>query len=138
MISKNTALLDRWKLYLPVAGSGRERERSGVDLVLGPSIVGEPGSACTQTYLAAGPFDSEQAAQSVASYMRTRLARFLIALRKPSQHVFRAMYQWVPQQEWNRLWTDAELFTKYGITDEEAAYIESLIRPMDSNDDPTD
>ena len=42
-ISKNTPLIDTWKLFLPVAGSGRERERSGVDLVLGPPLLGEPG-----------------------------------------------------------------------------------------------
>ena len=42
-ITKNTHLIDVWKLFLPVAGSGRERERSGVDLVLGPSILAGPG-----------------------------------------------------------------------------------------------
>ncbi len=54
-IEKNAHLIDVWKLFLPVAGSGRERERSGIDLVLGPSLIGEPGSVCTQTYLVAGP-----------------------------------------------------------------------------------
>jgi site-specific DNA-methyltransferase (adenine-specific) len=73
-INKNSHLIDVWKLFLPVAGSGRERERSGMDLVLGPPIVGEPGSVCTQTYLVAGPLGSEGEAQSVESYLRTRLA----------------------------------------------------------------
>ena len=59
-INKNSHLIDVWKLFLPVAGSGRERERSGVDLVLGPPILGEPGSVCTQTYLVAGPLSSRR------------------------------------------------------------------------------
>lgn len=131
-IKKNTHLIDVWKLFLPKTGSGRERERSGVDLVLGPPILGEPGSVCTQTYLAAGPLKSKAEAQSVESYLRTRLARFLVSLRKPSQDVFRSMYRWVPVQAWDRPWTDADLYTKYGITKEEQALIECMIRPMEA------
>lgn len=133
-VVKNVALVDVWKLFLPVAGSGRERERSGVDMVLGTSMVGEPGSVCTQTYLVAGPLASQHEAESAASYLRTRLARFLVSLRKPAQHVFRSMYRWVPIQSWDRTWTDAELYEKYGITADEQAYIESMIRPMEAAD----
>jgi len=134
-IIKNSHLIDVWKLFLPVAGSGRERERSGVDLVLGPPIVGEPRSVCTQTYLVAGPLNSKVEALSVASYLRTRLVRFLVSLRKPAQHVFRGMYRWVPVQSWDRTWTDAKLYKKYGITTDEITFIESMIRPMAESDE---
>lgn len=134
-ITKNAKLIDTWKVYLPKTGSGRERERSGVDLVLGPSILGEPGSVCTQTYLVAGPVNSRGEAESVQSYLRTRFARFLVSLRKPSQDVFRSMYRWVPLQVWDRTWTDAELYAKYGITADEQHFIESMIRPMEPSDD---
>ncbi|WP_288039366.1 Eco57I restriction-modification methylase domain-containing protein [Acidiphilium sp.] len=129
-ITKNSQLIDVWKLFLPVAGSGRERERSGVDIVLGPPIIGEPGSVCTQTYLVAGPLNSMDEAESIVSYLQTRLARFLVSLRKPAQHVFRGMYRWVPVQQWSKKWTDAALYQKYGITDDEVAFIEQMIRPM--------
>jgi site-specific DNA-methyltransferase (adenine-specific) len=136
-INKNEHLIDVWKLFLPVAGSGRERERSGVDLVLGPSLLGEPGSVCTQTYLVAGPLRSKAEAKRIESYLRTRLARFLISLRKPAQHVFSSMYRWVPVQPWDRTWTDAELYKKYKLTKDQIAFIESMIRPMgeDENDE---
>ena len=129
-IIKNSNLIDTWKVLVPKTGSGRERERSGFDLVLGPSIMAGPASACTQTYLVAGPLDSQTAAASVQSYLRTRFARFLVSLRKPSQDVFRSTYKWVPLQSWDRSWTDEELFGKYGLTGEETAFIESTIRPM--------
>jgi site-specific DNA-methyltransferase (adenine-specific) len=132
IIQKNLHLIDSWKLFLPVAGSGRERERTGVDIVLGPSIVGEPGSVCTQTYLVAGPFQTEDEAKSVASYLKTRVTRFLISLRKPAQHVFRGMYRWVPIQTWDRTWTDEHLYEKYALSDGEIDFIESMIRPMDA------
>lgn len=134
-ITKNSHLIDVWKLFLPVAGSGRERERSGVDLVLSPPIVGEPGSVCTQTYLVAGPLSSKVEAESVESYLRTRLARFLISLRKPAQHVFSGMYRWVPVQAWDRIWTDVALYKKYGITKDERAFIEGMIRLMGKDDE---
>jgi site-specific DNA-methyltransferase (adenine-specific) len=134
-VTKNEHLIDVWKLFLPVAGSGRERERSGVDLVLGPPLLGEPGAVCTQTYLVAGPLRSQKEAKSVESYLRTRLVRFLISLRKPAQHVFRSMYRWVPVQPWNRTWTDADLYKKYGISKSEITFIESMIRPIGEADD---
>ena len=87
-------------------------------------MLGEPGSVCTQTYLVAGPLSSKAEAKSVESYLRTRFARFLVSLRKPSQDVFRSMYRWVHTQPWDRTWTDAELYKKYGITKEEQAFIE--------------
>jgi site-specific DNA-methyltransferase (adenine-specific) len=134
-INKNSHLIDVWKVFLPKTGSGREREKSGVDLVLSPPILGEPGSICTQTYLVAGPLNTKVEAESVASYLRTRLARFLISLRKPSQDVFRGMYRWVPVQQWDQTWTDAALYKKYGITNDEIAFIENMIRPMGEGDE---
>jgi site-specific DNA-methyltransferase (adenine-specific) len=129
-VRKNTHLIDVWKVLVPEAGSGRESERSGTDVVLGPPIVAEPGSVCTQTYLAIGPLTSREEAGSVDSYLRTRFLRFLVSLRKISQHAMRSVYTWVPQQTWDREWTDAELYAKYGITEEEQAYIAERIREM--------
>jgi site-specific DNA-methyltransferase (adenine-specific) len=37
----------------------------------------------------------------------------------------------VPQQSWDRTWTDADLYEKYGITDDEVTFINSMIRPME-------
>lgn len=43
------------------------------------------------------------------------------------------MYSWVPQHPWDREWTDEELYAKYELTEDEIAFIESMIRPMDFN-----
>jgi site-specific DNA-methyltransferase (adenine-specific) len=37
-------------------------------------------------------------------------------------------------QTWDRKWTDADLYAKYHLTDEEIAFIESMIRPMELDD----
>lgn len=126
-IRKNTHLIDCWKVLIPEAYG----ERGAIPAyVLGPTIVAPPGSICTQTYLVAGPFASESEATSVQHYAMTRLFRFLVSLRKITQHALRSTYSWVPQQAWDVVWTDESLYEKYGITEEEVAFIEAMVRPM--------
>ncbi|MBK7350774.1 MAG: Eco57I restriction-modification methylase domain-containing protein [Gemmatimonadetes bacterium] len=130
-IRKNTHLIDSWKVLLPEAYG----ERGAIPaLVLGPSIVAPPASVCTQTYLVAGPLASRKVAASLQSYTRTRFFRFLVSLRKITQHALRSTYSWVPQQTWDRSWTDEALYAKYGITRKEQVYIESQVRTMNLDD----
>ena len=129
-VTKNTHLVQAWKVLIPKAGSGREREKSGVDLVLGPPLVASPGSVCTLTYVVAGPLNTKKEAESVEAYLKTRLLRFLVSLRKISQDAPRGVYQFVPQQTWDRQWTDDMLYQKYGISKNEIEFINSMIRPM--------
>jgi len=127
-VPKSGHLVDHWKLLVPKAYG----ERGAVPAnVLGPTQIAGPPSVCTQTFLFFF-VDSEDAAKSLQSYTRTRFFRFLVSLRKITQDVTRATYTWVPQQSWDRTWTDAELYKKYGITKEEQAYIESMVRELAS------
>ncbi|MBM4263540.1 MAG: restriction endonuclease [Deltaproteobacteria bacterium] len=131
-IRKNLHLIDSWKVLLPEAYGDR-----GVvpAVVLGPPMVAPPDSVCTQTYLVAGPLASKKAAISFQSYSWTRFFRFLVSLRKITQHALRSTYSWIPQQTWDRTWTDEELYAKYGITKKEQAYIESQVREMNNDDE---
>jgi site-specific DNA-methyltransferase (adenine-specific) len=130
LIRKNAGSLDQWKVLVPEAyGAGETFPHQ----ILGKEVVAPPPSACTQSYLTVAPFDSEKAARSFASYYRTRLFRFLVSLRKITQHALRSTYSWVPQQAWDKTWIDDELYQKYGIEPEEIAYIESMIRPMETD-----
>jgi site-specific DNA-methyltransferase (adenine-specific) len=62
----------------------------------------------------------------------------LILLHKPSQHVTRKVYTFVPKQDWSKKWTDADLYAKYGITAKEIAFIEKVVRPLDVSSDADD
>jgi site-specific DNA-methyltransferase (adenine-specific) len=97
--------------------------------IIGKPFVVGPRTACTQTYLVIGLFNSTDEAQRVRSYLSTRFARFLISLRKITQHTKPDTYLWVPQQTWDRNWTDEMLYEKYGITKGEIAFIDRMIRP---------
>ena len=41
------------------------------------------------------------------------------------------VYHFVPLQDFSEPWTDEKFYAKYGITPDEQAYIESLIKPME-------
>ena len=100
-------------------------------MVLGRPLISEPPSVCTGSYL----FffcDSEREAASIASYYSTKFFRFLVSLRKITQDAFRPMYAWAPQQPWDQIWTDQKLYEKYGLSESEIEYVESVIRPMES------
>ena len=128
-ITKSKHLIDTWKLLVPAAGSGLDRDKSGSDIVLGRSMIVPSPSVCTQSFLFFF-VDTQEKAESLQSYYKTRFFRFLVSLRKISQHATHSTYSWVPMQSWDRIWIDAELYEKYDISEAEQSYIETIIRPM--------
>lgn len=130
-ISKNIKTKDLHKVYIPAAGG------SGTDSqVLGIPFYGEPNSVCSQTYLVIGynpelhNFTKEQC-ENIISYIKTRFFRYLVSIKKKTQNGPRGVYQFVPIQDFNEEWTDEKLYKKYGLTQEEIDFIESMIRPME-------
>ena len=130
LIRKNTHLIDSWKVLAPKAGPGNSGGHVLPDAVLGKPTVAEANSVCTQTWIVAGPFELEMQAKIVSRYLQTSFVRFLVSLRKVSQDAMKGVYRWVPQQDWSQSWTDELLYAKYGITEDEIAFIDSMIRPM--------
>lgn len=123
-IPLNDPWVDEWKVLMTaVQGTSAAIETK----YLSKPIIAGPGMACTETYLVAGRFSSEQAAHHYASYLRTRFARFLVSLRKGTQHATRDVYAFVPDVPLDRDWTDAELYARYDLTTSEIAFIESQV-----------
>jgi len=130
-IDKSKKLIDKWKVMIPQAyGAGEGIPHQ----ILGQPFVAPKPSVCTQTYLFVY-VDTKKAAESVESYVRTRFLRFLVSLRKITQHATRSTYTWVPQQTWDRIWTDKELYKRYGLDKDEISFIESRVRPMEASDE---
>ena len=100
-------------------------------LVIGKPFIGEVNSCCSETYLMIGPFDTTNECENVMSYIRTKFFRFLVLLRKNTQHATSKVYQFVPLQDFSHPWTDEMLYKKYCLTEDEIAFIESMIRPME-------
>lgn len=130
-VASGKALIDKWKIFVSYAAPGTGNKDSYPHRVISTPFLGEPGSISTETYLAIGPFDSKEEAESALSYLSCRLTRLLIQLRKASQHVTSRVYGFVPVQEWTKQWTDSDLYAKYRLTDEEIAFVEKVVRPME-------
>ncbi len=127
-ITANAAWIDEWKVLMTaVQGTSAAVETK----FLSKPIIAGPGTACTETYLVAGHFSSEADARNYAKYLRTRLVRFLVSLRKSTQHATRDVYAFVPDLPLNEDWTDAKLYNRYGLAADEIAFVESQIAEHD-------
>jgi site-specific DNA-methyltransferase (adenine-specific) len=99
--------------------------------IISKPIIAEPMSCCTETYLVVGIYRNRILAENMVTYMQTRFFRFMMSLIKNTQNIARGVFAFVPTQDFSVSWTDEKLFKKYGITEKEIEFIDSLIRPMD-------
>lgn len=129
-VSTGLELIDKWKIFMGYAAPGTGNKDTYPHRIISTPFLGEPGSISSETYLCIGPFESKSQAESALSYLCCRLTRLLILLHKPSQHVTRKVYSFVPKQKWTIQWSDKELFRRYGITKNEVAFIEKVVRPL--------
>ncbi len=131
-LPKNEGTKDIYKVFIPAAGgSGND------DVILGKPFLGEANSVCSQTFLVIG-YDpvkhnfTKEECNNIISYIKTRLFRYLVSIKKKTQNGPRGVYQFVPLQDFSKPWTDEAFYKKYGFTTEEIEFIESMIRPMDN------
>lgn len=93
--------------------------------VLGPDEV------CTHSYFVIGNWDNSQIAENALSYLKTRFVRFLMLLCISGFGLSKLVFQFVPMQDFSKPWSDEELYKKYGLSEDEILFIESMIKPMD-------
>ncbi len=128
LISQNLDWIRKPKIMISEAyGAGDEYPHQ---IINKPFIPKNP-SCCTETYLVVGPFKGENETSNALSYMKTRFFRFMVMLRKNTQHGTKKVYSLVPIQDFSKPWTDEKLYKKYNLTQDEIAFIESMIRPME-------
>ena len=131
-LTKNQEWINKYKIYITKAyNAGDDYPHQ----ILNKPIFGDKGTCCTETYIVLGPFESEKITNNVISYVCTKFFRFLVSLKKISQDATQRVYEFVPMQDFTKTWIDAELYEKYGLTEEEIAFIESMIKPMELGGD---
>ena len=126
-IISNHQWIDKWKVLTSNgygAGEGYPHQ------ILGVPIIAEPNSACTETYIVCGVFETELEAKNFEAYMRTKFFRFLVALRKNTQHVTQSKFRFVPKLDMKHSWSDEQIYSEFRLTTEEIAFIDSIVREM--------
>lgn len=132
LVSDKEKLVDRFKVIITYAMSGGNKPGAEGDYqIISSLMVLNPKEVCTETYLVIGDFDNREEAKNMVSYIKTKFLRFLLLQSLTSIHITKGCFQFVPLQDFSKPWTDEELYKKYNLTEEEIAFIESMIRPME-------
>lgn len=136
-IKKNEQAISKYKVFIPGGyGAGETFPHQ----ILGKPEVAERNSVCSQSYLYIG-FDTKEEANHMSIYIKTRFFRALVAAIKITQSAPSSVYRFVPLQDftdksdidWSKSIAeiDQQLYKKYNLSDEEIAFIESMIKPME-------
>lgn len=140
-----TASVDYVNAYNVITGkalSGHlgETDENGQVKVLATTKVIAPNEVCTESYIAIGKFDTDIEAINAYKYLCTKFSRFLLLQALPTLDIRKERFIFVPMQDftassdidWNKSIEeiDTQLYIKYHLSDEEIAFIESMIKPM--------
>jgi len=128
-ILNNLTLKDEIKVLVSKASPGGDEYPHSI---LGRPFLAPRDSVSTETYLVVDCPKSVVAGENLISYMETRLFRFLVSLIKNTQNISKGSFAFVPVQDFSEPWTDEKLHKKYGISGDEIAFIESMIRQLGS------
>ena len=143
LVPINKDKINKWKViasYLTAEHAG-QTDSNGQKRILSSLDILKPGEICTETYLVLDALGTEEEANALFKYMKTQLVRFLIAQLAATQHLSKDKFAFVPLQDFTSSsdidWSkpvadiDRQLYKKYGLTDEETAFIERTIKPME-------
>jgi site-specific DNA-methyltransferase (adenine-specific) len=125
-------MIDQWKIIISrlSAEHAGQPDKNGQFKILSTMEKIPPKTICSETYLVAGSFDSEDEADNFMAYLKTKFARFLLAQIAMTQQISKATFAFVPTQDFTKQWTDEELFKKYKLNSEEIAFINNMIKEM--------
>lgn len=136
-ITVGKEMIDKWKVITSKVSYDHAGlpDNNGMRRVFSIIDILPPGTICTETYLVVGCFKNEKTAINLADFLRTRFVRFLVAQRSFSQDIFKDKFLFVPLLDMNTKWSDEKLYKRYGLTKKEIEFIESKIRPMETNNE---
>jgi len=132
-VNKNQDAIPKYKLFFTTSYSTNAINPPQV-------IVGNPNEVCTETFLLIGPFNTQAEQLNCKKFFDTTFFKILLFFGRGTMQVSKDVFRFVPLQDftegsdidWSRSVAeiDAQLYAKYGLTDEEIAFIESMIKPM--------
>lgn len=138
IIKAHLEWIDKWKVFVPRANNiGTELNDDNLN-----AFVEGPNTVCTEAYISVGGDENlnEVSANNLAIYLMTKFARFMHRQAKASHDASSKTYFFIPLQDFTTLsdidWSqsidniDEQLFTKYGLTDDEKQHIRISIKEM--------
>ena len=104
------------------------------DSTVPPQIIyGQPGEISTETFLRIGPFQTQKECKNCLAYMTGKFFRALLFFNRIAKNSSQQTFSLIPLLDFNKGWTDKELYQKYELTQSEIDFIEQQIKPMDND-----
>lgn len=135
-VTKNIELFNRFKILISKSAGAPHTDKR----VIGEPYIGVRKTACTDSLIPIGDFDTLEEAENLQKYIKTKFLRFLVSLVKSSQNTTQIVYRFVPMQDFTEKsdidWSksineiDEQLFDKYGLSIEEKEHIKTAIKEM--------
>ncbi|MGU8835447.1 Eco57I restriction-modification methylase domain-containing protein [Clostridium perfringens] len=133
-VVKNRDLFERYKVFISKSAGNPNSDSK----VIGHPYIGYPYSACTDSLIPIGNFETLEEAENLSKYLQTKFLRFLVSILKSSQNVCQIVYKFVPMQDFSNNsdlnWhstideIDEQLYLKYGLSTEEISHINETIK----------
>jgi site-specific DNA-methyltransferase (adenine-specific) len=126
-ILNNQSWINKYKVFMAMAAEGKGTYPNNIT---GKPIMIGKNTCCTETYLVIDVFDDKNKAENLEKYIKTRFFRFLVSLKKNTQHLSKDRFSFVPDLDMSQEWTDEKLYKRYGIDEKEQEFIRSIVREM--------
>lgn len=137
-ITKGQEYIDKYKILVSKTSAEHAGEpgKDGMFRIIPSSMrVMKPGEVCTHSYFLVGCYDDAEEAENTLSYLKTKFVRFLMLMSMSGFGLSKLVFSFVPMQDFHKSWNDDELNEKYGLTKDEIALIDSMIKPYDGGED---
>lgn len=141
-IDDKNQYLDSWKIMVSKVTSEHagEPDKNGMFKILSRTELIKPNEVCTDSYLIIGNFKEKEEAENLLKYLRSKFSRFLLLQAVTSINLSKDKFDFIPLQDfaqssdidWSKTVPEInkQLYKKYGFTQEEIGFIESMIKPM--------
>lgn len=133
--------LKYYKVLVPKSNGSGAIGKNSKTSIIGEPVTVKPMCGHTQSFISIGAFETYNEAEALCKYIKTKFVRTLIGLKKVTQDNKTAVWANVPLQDFTEKsdidWTqpisdiDNQLYRKYNLSEEEIAFIESMIKPME-------
>ena len=143
-ITKGVNLIPKYKIFMSKmsAEHAGEPDKNGMFSVFTKTMkVALPNDVCTHSYFVIGSFDDEYECQNALTYLKTKIVRFIVSTTLSAVNLSKLVFFNVPLQDFTSHsdidWTqsipdiDRQLYAKYNLSDDEIAFIEKMIKPME-------
>lgn len=127
-------IIDKYKVVTGGMTPGGLVHKSNYYKVINTPKIIEPNEVFSNYYFTLGIFDTLEEAENFKSYMNTKLVRLLIHLTNNTTSIRMHNFRFVPIQDCSKPWTDRELYEKYGLNEEEIAFVEETIKEVKNED----